>query len=76
MAELACDAELTYELRLLYHDYRHIFTRNGPPTVTLDEKLPRSSICKCLAWLREDIIDRLYDHGVSDQEVEAYLYRS
>lgn len=76
MAELACDAELTYELRLLNHDYRHIFTRNGPSTVTLDEKLPRSSICKCLAWLREDMIDRLYALGISDQEVEAYLYRS
>lgn len=75
MAELANDAELAYELCLLNHDYRHIFTRNSPATVTLDEKLPRSSICQCITWLREDIIDQLYAHGVSDQEVEAYLCR-
>ncbi len=75
MAELANDAELAYELCLLNHDYRHVFTRNSPTTVTLDEKLPRSSICQCITWLREDIIDRLYAHGVSDQEVEAYLHR-
>ncbi len=75
MAELTNDAELAYELRLLNHDYRHIFTRNSPTTVTLDEKLPRSSICQCITWLREDIIDQLYTHGVSDQAVEAYLHR-
>lgn len=75
MAELAHDAELAYELCLLNHDYRHIFTRNSPATVALDEKLPRSSICQCITWLQEDIIDQLYAHGVSDQEVEAYLHR-
>lgn len=59
MAQLTHDAELTYELRLLQHDYRHIFTRNSPNTVLLKEKLPRGSICRCIAWLRESITDQL-----------------
>lgn len=73
MVELANDAELTNELRLLNHDYRHIFTRNSPTTVMLNEKLPRSSICKCIAWLREDIIDQLYNHGISDQDIASHV---
>lgn len=59
MAQLTHDAELTYELRLLQHDYRHVFTRNSPNTVLLKEKLPRGSICRCIAWLRESITDQL-----------------
>ena len=60
MATLIGDFTLSEELRSLNHDYRHIFTQNSPPTVTLWEKLPRSSIRKCIAWLKEDINDQIH----------------
>lgn len=76
LAELANDAELTHELRLLYHDYRHIFTQNSPTTVMLNEKLSRNSICRCIAWLREDIVDQLYHHGINIQDIASHTGHS
>lgn len=71
MAQLLNQPTLSMELHLLHHDYQHVFTRLSPPTVLLAERLPRSSIRKCIGWLRENIIDRLYDYGVTDEFVEA-----
>lgn len=73
MAQLGEDFDLTNELLLLNHDYRHVFTRNSPCSVTLVEKIPRGSVRKCVSWLREDIIDQLYLHGLSDDAVEKHL---
>ena len=75
MAQLLSQETLYEELRLLNHDYRHIFTRNSPPTVDLQERLPRSSIRQCLAWMRENIVDRLFVHGLSDEQVDEILAR-
>ncbi len=73
MARLLHEEALYEELRLLNHDYRHVFTPNSPETVELWERLPRSSIRNCLAWIREHIVDRLYDHGLTDEQVDAIL---
>lgn len=73
MAQLANQPVLHEELRYLHHDYRHVFTRNSPPEVTLWERLPRSSIRICISWMRENIVDRLYAHGATDEQVEALL---
>jgi len=73
MAQLLHAKTLYEELRLLNHDYRHVFTPNSPETVELWERLPRTSIRHCLAWLREHIVDRLYDHGLTDEQVDAIL---
>lgn len=71
MALLLRQLALYDELRLLNHDYRHIFTRNSPPTVDLWERLPRSAIRRCISWLMENVVDQLYDHGLTDEQVEA-----
>ena len=68
MAELIDDITLSEELRLLNHDYRHIFTRNSLATVNLWEKLPRSSILKCVAWLKEDINDQIHMHAEQNKQ--------
>ena len=73
MAQLLQEPVLCEELRLLNHDYRHIFTINSPEQVALYERLPRSSIRKCIAWMKENIVDRIYMQGLTDEEVEALL---
>lgn len=73
MAELIDDAVLTEELCLLNHDYRHVFSHHGPDTVRLGDRLPRSAICRCISWMRENIIDQLYEQGLTDPEVEHLL---
>lgn len=71
MAALIGDHTLAEELRLLNHDYRHIFTRNSPPTVELSEMLPRSSICRCIAWLKEDINDQIHVYNEQNKQLES-----
>ncbi len=61
MALLMGDETLAEELRRLEHDYRHIFVFGGPDEMTLEDRLPKSSICKCLLWYREAVVDRLYE---------------
>lgn len=70
MTVLSGDSTLFDELRQLNHDYRHVFTRLSPETVQLGERLPYSSIRKCILWLKEDIVDRLYELGVTDEMME------
>lgn len=71
MARLLNQPALAEELHLLHHDYRHVFTRLSPPSLLLSDRLPRSSIRKCIGWMRENIIDRMYDHGATDALVES-----
>lgn len=71
MARLLNQPALAAELHLLHHDYGHVFTRLSPPSLLLSERLPRSSIRKCIGWMRENIIDRMYDHGATDELVES-----
>lgn len=73
MAQLLHEETLYEELRLLNHDYRHVFIPSSPETVELWERLSRSSIRRCLVWMRENIVDRLYDHGLTDEQVDAIL---
>ena len=72
MAALTGDQTLYQELRLLNHDYRHVFTRLSPEQVQLCERLPYSSIRKCISWLKEDIVDRLYELGVTDEMMAEF----
>lgn len=69
MAVLIGDPELTEGLRLLNHDYRHIFTHNSPEAVQLEERLPRSAIRECISWLHEDMVDQLCECGMTDEQV-------
>ena len=71
MIKLLNQPILLEELRLLNHDYRHTFTRNSPETVNLWEHLPRTSIRKCIKWLMENVEDRLYEHGMTDEQAAA-----
>lgn len=72
MMPLTNDSILAEELRLLNHDYRHVFTCNDGDTVALEDKLPRNSIRQCVTWLREDILDRLDALGVSDELIDTF----
>lgn len=61
------DQELAENLRKLNHHYRHVFTMNSGDTVFLDERLPKRLILQCIAWLKEDIRDRLFDlYGIDE----------
>lgn len=73
MAALSGDYTLVQELRLLNHDYRHLFTRLSPNRVTISERMSYASIGKCVTWLKEDIVDRCYAHGASDEIMDAYF---
>lgn len=67
------DFMLTEELRLLNHDYRHVFTLNDHGPVMLEFKLPRYSIRQCVMWYREKIIDRLQELGASDDLIDQCM---
>lgn len=71
MMPLTNDSMLAEELRLLNHDYRHVFTCNDDGAVALEDKLPRNSIRQCVTWLREDILDRLDALGISDELLDT-----
>lgn len=73
MAVLIGDRILAEELRYLMHDYRHIFFDDSQVNVLLRDRIPKSSIRKCLSWLREDIIDRLFELGLDDESIAAHL---
>lgn len=66
------DEEIAEALLLLHHAYRHLFTI-GEEAVSLQERLPKRRILQCLTWLRECVIDRLYDHG-APEELLSQLY--
>lgn len=74
MMALTGDGTLAEELRLLQHDYTHIFTPNSPKTVPLSERLPASAIVRCLSWFREDVIDRLAALGGDEVLLAARAY--
>lgn len=67
------DYGLAEELRRLNHDYRHIFVCNDGETCALYDRLPKSSIKHCITWIRENIFDRLYELGVSDEIIESKM---
>lgn len=66
MMLLIDDTVLAAELRLLNHDYRHVFILDGTESVALDDRLPKKSIQKCILWLHENIVDRLYALGADE----------
>ncbi len=73
LAAVIDDLILAQELRLLNHDYRHLFTENGPAAVTLYEHIPLDSVNKCIDWMKENVVDQLYAQGLEDEQVEAIL---
>lgn len=73
MALLTGDMTLSNELELLEHDYKHVFLYNSPERVALNTCLPRTSIRSCILWIHEDIIDRLSELGMDDDELEQAM---
>ncbi len=67
------DYGLAEELRRLNHDYKHIFVFHDGDTCALYERLPKSSIKQCITWIRENILDRLYELGASDELIESKM---
>lgn len=66
--------DMLYEnLLRLNHAYRHLFTI-GEDTVLLQERLPQKRILQTLTWLRESILDRLYELGAPNELLEQ-LYQ-
>ena len=67
-----CHDHETRDLLLhLNHEYRHLFLI-GENTVCLRERLSKRRFVYFLAWLRENIIDRLYELGASDEMLEQF----
>lgn len=73
MALLRGDPTLAEELRLLQHDYTHLFYLENQKTVTLCERLPKFSIQRCLLWMREGIVDRLYELGADEHMLDDMM---
>lgn len=73
-AELTHDAELTEELKISLYFYEGVFQEHSPERVLLRNKFPAFFIKNCVTWLKEDITDRLYELGASDELVESYKY--
>lgn len=63
------DVLLADALRKLNHYYRHVFTNRNQETVCLNERLPKTLILQCITWLKEDILDRLYELGEMEDDV-------
>ena len=63
------DELLQDTFHVLNHAYRHLFII-GEETAELIECLSKRQILRCLSWLREDIIDRLYTLGAPDELLE------
>lgn len=72
MSDLIHDDILKAELQLLEHDYRHVFIGEVQQKIALYERLPRKSMRLCLHWLYEDILDRLYEIGASEETMDEH----
>lgn len=73
MAILLNDDLLFEELRCLNHEYRHIFTLNSPERVAINTRIPKHSVKQCILWLKEDIVDRLYELGCPEETILEYI---
>ena len=60
------DEMLQEHLRLLHHTYQHLFTI-GVEKADLRERISKRPLFTALIWLRENILDRLYTLGASDE---------
>lgn len=65
------DRTLAEELRSLRHNYMHMFYSKQTDRVLLSDWLSQTSIKKCTAWMREDIIDRLFELGVAEELIDS-----
>ena len=72
MAALAGDEQLLAELEALHHDYRHLFIA-GEQANRISDRVPVSRLRAVLGWLQENLVDRMYELGASDDEVDAAL---
>ncbi len=73
-ASLTKDAELIEELKIALYFYEGIFQEQSPERILLRNQLPAFFIQNCVNWLKEDIIDRLYELGASDELVDSYRH--
>lgn len=74
MAAIGHDSQLYNELKLLNHLHSYVFLRFSPERVSLKPKLPMRYVQNAVTWLQEDIIDRLYAHGASDDFINKCKY--
>ena len=74
MAAIGNDSQLYNELKLLNHLHSYVFLRFSPQLVSIKPKLPLRYVQNAINWLQEDIADRLYTHGASDEFINKYRY--
>ena len=71
-ASLNHDGMLIEELKIANYFYKGVFQEHSPEHVLLSNKIPAVFIKNCVNWLKEDITDRLYELGASDEVGESY----
>lgn len=71
-ASLTRDHMLMEELKIVNYFYASVFHKHGPERVLLRNRIPEVFVKNCINWLKEDIVDRLYDLGASDECVDSY----
>ena len=63
---LTNDYTLYEELRRLNHHYRHVFAIDSNENILLSDRLSKRMISRCVAWMKEDIRDRLFELGATE----------
>ena len=74
VALLKHDEMLTSELKIANYFYEGVFQPHSAAQVLLRNKFPSVFVKNCVHWLKEEITDRLYELGATDEIVESYLY--
>ena len=74
LLELTNDQILINELKIAGYFYESVFTENRPERLLLRDHIPETFVKNCVHWLMEDISDRMYELGASDDLVDFYRY--
>ncbi|MBE5811913.1 MAG: hypothetical protein E7318_13455 [Clostridiales bacterium] len=72
LTELTSDQMLINELKIAGYFYESVFSEHSPERLNLSEHIPATFVKNCVHWLIEDIIDRMYELGATDEMVESY----
>lgn len=72
LTELTNDRMLINELKILDYFYEKEFSEHSPVHLHLYDHIPSTFVKNCVHWLMEDIVDRMYELGASDELVESF----
>ncbi len=72
LTELTSDQMLINELKIADYFYESVFTEKSPERLHLGEHIRATFVKNCVHWLMEDIVDRMYELGASDEMVDFY----